>query len=340
MKLALLTDTHFGVHKNSEVFLESQLRFFREEFFPYLDSNKITTIYFLGDLFDNRTNINVRTMNAVYDLMKEINSKYTFHLILGNHDLFFNSSNDVHSSKMFSEFKNIKIYEKQHSEPFNHTEFFPWNTIKDSKPEELELGSLAFGHFDICSFNMNKFKTTEVGLNPKLFSTFKLVFSGHFHTRSIRKIENTEFVYVGSPYQLTRIDTGEERGFCILDTETFTYEFINTTKTIKYVKLNFPETITEEMIKGNIVDVHVKYDSTYDDNDLKKYIEKIVSFNPTGEVTTKIDNSVLDSIEITEKMTSVEGLIEEYIKQLEIGDKDEIRKIIYELFDETKETNV
>ena len=58
MKLALVTDIHFGARNDNQRVADFQERFFKEEFFPYLDEHNITTVVDLGDTFDRRKYIN------------------------------------------------------------------------------------------------------------------------------------------------------------------------------------------------------------------------------------------------------------------------------------------
>ena len=67
MKVAFICDTHFGVRNDSPIFLDNAIKFFEEQFFPYLRENKIKTVIHLGDLFDRRKYINFNTLNTVRD---------------------------------------------------------------------------------------------------------------------------------------------------------------------------------------------------------------------------------------------------------------------------------
>ena len=52
MKIALITDTHWGVRNDSSTFIEYYRKFYNETFFPYLKENDISTIIHLGDIVD------------------------------------------------------------------------------------------------------------------------------------------------------------------------------------------------------------------------------------------------------------------------------------------------
>ena len=59
----------FGVKKGNSEFLDSQMRFFKEQMIPSLKKQKIKHVYFLGDVMDNRNHINVRILYAHEFLM-------------------------------------------------------------------------------------------------------------------------------------------------------------------------------------------------------------------------------------------------------------------------------
>jgi len=67
MKVALITDIHFGVRNDNTVFLDHQKRFFEETFFPSLENEGIDTIINLGDTFDRRKFINYNTLYQAKD---------------------------------------------------------------------------------------------------------------------------------------------------------------------------------------------------------------------------------------------------------------------------------
>ena len=57
MKIAIITDQHFGCRKNSKVFHDFFLKFYNDVFFPTLEKEGITTIVDMGDTFDSRKGI-------------------------------------------------------------------------------------------------------------------------------------------------------------------------------------------------------------------------------------------------------------------------------------------
>ena len=76
MKIAIITDQHFGCRKNSKVFHDFFLKFYNDVFFPTLEKEGITTIVDMGDTFDSRKGIDFGALNWAkenyYDRLNEM----------------------------------------------------------------------------------------------------------------------------------------------------------------------------------------------------------------------------------------------------------------------------
>ena len=97
MKVALITDTHFGARSDNQIFDNFFREFYTNVFFPELKSRGIQTIVHLGDIFDRRKYINFNTLkNCREYFFDEIKRQsMQMHLLVGNHDTFFKNTNDV-----------------------------------------------------------------------------------------------------------------------------------------------------------------------------------------------------------------------------------------------------
>ena len=67
MKIAIITDQHFGCRKNSKVFHDFFLKFYNDVFFPTLEKEGITTIVDMGDTFDSRKGIDFAALSWAKD---------------------------------------------------------------------------------------------------------------------------------------------------------------------------------------------------------------------------------------------------------------------------------
>lgn len=92
----VIGDVHFGVKNGSVMWLQSQIRFFRQQVFPIIEKAKelnISHVVILGDMFDVRASTNTVVAVEVRKLMREMNNAAVFsgvniYVIAGNHDYY------------------------------------------------------------------------------------------------------------------------------------------------------------------------------------------------------------------------------------------------------------
>jgi DNA repair exonuclease SbcCD nuclease subunit len=342
--ICLIGDLHFGTKKNSEVYFESQKKFLVNQLIPYLKERNIKKIFFLGDMFDNRSSINTKIHNEVFNLFNDYFKEFEIVILVGNHDTYYNSSIETNSIKFLGKFENIKIIEVPEIMECDNKKILltPWiiNFSEFVSYISDKSFDISFGHYNILGFHYNKFKTSEDGLDGSLFGNkCKKVFSGHFHIRSKQTFKNCDIVYIGSPYQLTRTDIDEERGFTILNTDDWSYEFINNNVSIKFIKLEYPKMFNRNLIEGNIIDVHVKYDKNYVEEKVDNYIKQINEFNPAfqPQIVIETDGMMDSNFDITKlNFSSIPDLMMEYINTIDIKNREEVFNILIDLFNVTK----
>jgi len=99
MKVAIITDQHFGARKNSKLFHDYFLKFYNEVFFPRLEAEGITTVVDMGDTFDSRKGIDFSALswakNNYYDRLRDMG--VTVHTIVGNHTAYYKNTNEVNA---------------------------------------------------------------------------------------------------------------------------------------------------------------------------------------------------------------------------------------------------
>ena len=72
MKVALITDQHFGARNDSVAFLDFFEKFYDNTFFNTLSSSNISTVLILGDTFDRRKFINFNTLDRTKRMFFEV----------------------------------------------------------------------------------------------------------------------------------------------------------------------------------------------------------------------------------------------------------------------------
>lgn len=340
----MITDLHFGIRKGNEEFLKSQMRFIKEQFIPELVNRQIKIIVFGGDLFEYRTHVNVKIANAVFDMFKNDLSDFTCYVLAGNHDIYYNNTVRVNSVRHLGLLPNVTVIEDITPLQIGDKKFLlvPWQTSDsnfiDFLSKSVDTYDVCLCHYAIHGFLLNKSKVNvEEGISSDVFFTnFKLVISGHFHSRSSQSRNGSKIVYMGSPWHLSRIDIGEEKGALVLDCDSLEYEFIDNQKSIRFVSIKYPESINRLMIEGNSVDVHIEYNKNYDDEKIHQYIQEIESYSPVFPPNVKIINDFVEVDISGNTIKSTGELIEDYISALDVENKKEIYDMIINLYNEAK----
>lgn len=341
MKIAIISDLHFGIKKSDNVFQRSQLKFFEEQLVEELKLRDIDTLFVLGDVFDTRQSVNVNTTNVVLELFQKTFADFKVYMIVGNHDLYYTDKTDVNSLKMLNLLPNVTVYEKQTVLDFagHSITMLPW--ITDYENVKLTKSEYCFAHLDIAGFMMDKHNMCSSGLSAKkLVECYDYVFTGHFHTRSKKKIGNCSIEYVGSPYQLTRIDAGQDRGCTVLDLDTGKTELIVNTESIKYVKLKYPDLPEniDELAKHNIIDIDIPYEKSDESKKILDYMSVVNAVSPIS-VTQNIGKKPELTVEYAEEdLSNIDlfTLFKTYTEQLSIENKDEIYSELVNLYNEFK----
>ena len=267
-KVALITDTHFGVRKGNQVFHDYFEKFYNETFFPTLEEQNITTVIHLGDCFDVRKGIDYWSLEwskrVFFDPLKE--KGIELHLIVGNHDSFYKNTLSINSPKLnLREYDNIHIYERHQTATINDSLCFmvPWICDDNAEQfmEQLEstTATVCFGHLELAGFYANKDYKCDHGTNPDVFDKFDRVFSGHFHKKST----NGNITYLGNTYQMYWNDEGEDRGFHLFDMKTKELEWIkNPTRMFHKIYYNEGEELQTEQYKNCFLKLIVDGQST------------------------------------------------------------------------------
>ena len=97
MKIALITDTHWGARNDNIAFSNYFRKFYDNVFFPYIEKHDIKTCIHLGDVVDRRKYINFKTANDLRENFVERLWKMGVdtHFIIGNHDIFYKNTNSI-----------------------------------------------------------------------------------------------------------------------------------------------------------------------------------------------------------------------------------------------------
>lgn len=346
MKVAIITDTHYGCRKGSRLFHDYFEKFYSEVFFPTLDEEGIDTVIHMGDAFDSRKGIDFRALTwakrVVFEPLKQRGIQ--MHLMVGNHDAYYKNTNEINSVELLlQEYDNVRVYSKTTEVELGglNMVFIPWINEENEKETtdiiQKTKAPVAFGHLELKGFKVNRQITMDHGLEADIFFKFEKVFSGHYHTRS----DNGTVYYLGNPYEMFWSDVKDPRGFHIFDTETKEHTPVNNPfrlfYNIYYEDTNY-QTFNTTEYKDKIVKVIVR--KRTDVKKFEKFIDKLYS---AGVAELKIVenhdftafNEKTDSAVETEDTLTI---LDNYITESETDlDKSAIRDIIRKVYQEACE---
>ncbi len=351
MKIALITDTHFGARNDNLNFNEYFYKFYEELFFPYLRENNITNVIHLGDVMDRRKYISYRIAKDFRERFLDQFDGIQFHMLVGNHDTFYKNTNDVNSLQELvdGKYNNIKVYPAATEVDFDECKilFVPWinvnnmtHTIKMLKTSSAQI---CMGHLELSGFEMQKGMVMDHGWDKEEFSRFDTVMSGHYHHKS----DDGQVFYLGTPYEIYWNDWDDPKGFHVFDTETRELErIVNPHKIFSKIYYDDSTMSYDNHDISQYKDKYVKL-VVVNKKDLyqfDKFVDKLLQAD-CHDVKIVEDFSDLDasnvSDDIVENTQDTMTLLELYIDDLSVDlSKDRLKNTTRELYIEAQDLEI
>jgi hypothetical protein len=344
MKVAIITDQHFGARKNSKLFHDYFLKFYNEVFFPTLEKEGITTIIDMGDTFDSRKGVDFSALawakDNYYDRLCDMG--VTVHTIVGNHTAYYKNTNEVNAvDLLLREYLNVIVYSEATEVLLDKLKvlFIPWinaenfeNTVQSIKVSDSVC---AMGHLELNGFRAHRGHIMEQGMGCDLFEKFTKVFSGHFHTRS----DDGRIYYLGNPYEMFWNDCKDTRGFHIFDTETLEHTPVNNPNRMFY-NVYYEDTPHQTFNTSELTDKIVKLivRKKSDTKKFEKFVDKLYASN-VYELKI-VENYQIQENEDFEAFETEDTLsiLNRYINESEVDlDKSIIQKVITDVYREACE---
>ena len=353
MKIALITDQHFGGKSDSNSFNDYIEKFYTNQFFPYLKENSIDTVIDLGDTFDRRKYVNFSILDKVrqyyFDVYEE--RGITLHSIVGNHSTYFRNTNSVNSSNLlYGHYDNVITYPEAETITIDGTniDLIPWinsenyestmDFIKNSKSQ------IALGHLEVEGFAMYKNYVSGTGLNPSIFNRYEFVASGHYHHKSSKG----NIHYLGAPYEITWNDYDDPKGFHVFDTETRQIEFIQNEyrlfEKIYYDDENWAtnfKSLDTSYYTDKIVKLIVENKTLIPE--FETFVDRMYKSNPIdliiledlSEYTARYSDNENEDIEVGNTAT----FLQEYVDSMPIDhekrvERNKVKRLLQNLYDE------
>ena len=321
MKIAIITDTHYGARKGADYIHSYFKKFYDNIFFPYLEKHNIDTIIHMGDMFDSRKSIDYQSLEWSKRVVFEPLKKYKVHAITGNHDAYYKNTNKVNSPELLlKDYDNIITYSKPTEINIGGLDILllPWINSENFEESKEFIDSskskIAMGHLEINGFKATRGHMMEDGMDVSIFSKFEKVYSGHFHTRST----DGKIYYLGNPYEMYWNDVNDKRGFHIFDTETLTHTPIDNPYKLFY-NIYYEDT------------PHQTFDST-------EYTNKLVKVIVRKKTNTKQFERFIDKLYSSnvQDLKIIENFVIQENENFEIDEEENTLSILNRYIDESE----
>lgn len=244
-KILLIGDSHLslGYPNSVDKWFKIHQEYFQDFLLPLIKKELTSDdiIVHLGDLFDNRSVVPINILNFAQNVLEEMAKICPVHVIVGNHDLYTKSTNDVNTVKLYKYIPNIYVYEEPTKIEFSGKSILmlPW--VEKKKEQVSILKKFTGTDYLFCHSDLNgaKMHLTSVAhknndkIDVEEFSGYKNVYSGHIHILQRQK----QFTFVGNIFEMDRNDRDNQKGIFILDTFDNSERFIENKISPRYKKI-------------------------------------------------------------------------------------------------------
>ena len=345
----ILGDMHLGIRSNSNEWLEIQKDFYENYFIPTLKENvqEGDVLVQVGDSFDNRQSINLKVLHYAVDLFERLGQILPVHIIAGNHDIWAKKTNEITSIDTLKWIPNVQIYKEPELMQWHNKQILmmPWRTDSQHEADtlaEYPTANIVFCHSEVRGIALNSKVKNMHGTDSNSYDRYTAVYSGHIHYRQTKG----QLRMVGTPYQLTRSDSGNPKGFDLVDLRTMEETFFENHISPKFVKYNLTTLYDvslgdfKDRINNNFVDLYIPT-KVASNSSLSALINRV------QQITRRIEPNIyqeqdiidkdlhdMDEIEGEFKNYNIEHLFQAYVDGLSLDDemkqkvKEEL-KVVY-----------
>ena len=336
-KSLIFTDLHVGI-SNDKPSRQKIAENVIDEIIGHIEMDGIQQVFFLGDLFHQRTSIEVTSLNVANDLVRELASTCEVFLLQGNHDLYEKYNSIITSLNIF-DLHNVNIVSVPTEIKLNgqNVLLVPWlcgTTLQEhiTKNGLSDKYDMMMGHFDIGysgdirnkgqkyvdayksgTQNFSSVQTdniiSEILHHTKDYST---IYMGHIHDHETLTYANRTWNIVGSPqyqvHDMKRLpDYKKLHGYYILD-EDNAPTFHESASVPKFVTL-----YASDVAKGKVQESELK----------GAIVRRCYDVVLTDEQKTKMDDLVSNAgIYEEDSSVFVLGVSEDGTQQMPQGDED------------------
>ena len=322
-KILLIGDCHIGMSypNNHSKWFETAKEYFSRFLLPLIkkELTKDDIIIQLGDLFDNRSFIPIDALCYAEGLIREMSEICPVHILVGNHDMYHQSSGEVNSISLFKYIHNVSIYDKCKKIEFDGKSILMMPYFEKRSDQISELKKYSGCDYLFCHSDLNgaKMHLTSIAhknldkIDVEDFGGYTNVKTGHIHIQQ----QIGHITFVGSIFEMDRNDMGNQKGIYIIDTEDDTERFIPNNVSPKFKKVHV---ITEDDIDNldkvstkDYIDLFISNSLLISNRKLRRKLEVILE---TGKFA---------SVDYIDDINTTDEEEDEDVKQQIINESDE-----------------
>lgn len=282
----VFTDLHVGI-SNDKPSRQRIAEKFIDEIIGRIETEGINQVFFLGDLFHQRTSIEVTSLNVANDLVRKLAKCCKVFLLQGNHDLYEKYNSVITSLNIF-DLNNVSIVSVPTEVKLNGQSVLlvPWlcgTTIQEhiTRQSLSDTYDIMMGHFNIGysgeirnkgqkfveAYKSGTRTFTEVEqdniISEILHHThrYSTIYMGHIHDHETLTYADRTWNIVGSPqyqvHDMQRLpDEKKQHGYFILNSrneETFNISASVPRFVTLYASDMVNGKVDEAKLKGSIV---------------------------------------------------------------------------------------
>jgi len=322
-KGAFFTDIHFGKKGNSEQHNQDCLDFI-DWFCTNTKKSKCDYVAFLGDWNENRSALNINTLNYAHRGAQQLNDLgLPVYFVIGNHDLYYRNSRDVHSVVHHGEFENFKLIDEPTvvDDITGSVLFCPF-LFHEEYPQLAKYLKIPFwaGHFEFKGFVVTGHNVKmPTGPDAKDFKGPKNIVSGHFHKRQTQ----ANVTYMGNTFPMDFGDADDnKRGMMIFNHTTNKMLFKDWADCPKYKKTKLSDILekgdtilTPKTQVKCVIDIPIEES---ENTELRKVlIEKNSLRGLVLEETAEIDEALSETDVDVSDLKTIDESVLEMLEQIE-----------------------
>lgn len=336
MKALVFGDLHLHAHKDRVDRLEHCLEVL-DWIFKTTIKEKCKHIFFLGDLFHERSKIDVlnylKTFEIFIKYMSDQSNDINMHLLVGNHDMYHKERWDINSIKPLTAIPRVHIVDKPTRMEIGGRKI-DWMPHTDNPIKELSLlkesnngaGDILFGHMAVHGAKLNimygtksdvivEYDNDMTPVDYKIFDDWSMTMLGHYHSA---QNFSSKGEYIGSPLELTYGDAFQKKHIAIINLETMEKIYIENKFSPKHLILTPQDVVDENYnLDGNFIRIATDSLKSKETVDIKRQIAKnykVLSIDAKPkENKVKEDSTVIhDAVSI---LQDTKQMLVNYIKE-------------------------